>query len=206
MRYESDYYAYNPYNPATSLRQHGILGMKWGVWNAETRARYMGSGSKSKWFSKITDRFNKPKEEPHLKRTHLTKELAEISDAELNAAIKRMRLEQDYLQMLNNYPDASDKGKKYANQFADELFKNLTTGLGGSLGRRIAKGIDDWINDDEARSKAEKEEAEKRKAKELDKKLQKELDDKTDKDITVYNKRKEIEEKYKKYRKEELGK
>ena len=148
MRYESDYYAYNPYNPATTLKQHGIIGMKWGVWNAETRARYMGSGSKSKWFSKITDRFNKPKEEPHLKRTHLTKELAEISDAELNAAIKRMQLEQTYLQMLKNYPDASDRGRKYADQFADNLFNQLTTGLGGSMGKRIAKAIDDWINDD----------------------------------------------------------
>ena len=142
------YIATDPYDPKTTAKQHGILGMKWGVWNEETRARYMGSGSKSKWFSKITDRFNKPKEEPHLKRTHLTKELAEISDAELNAAIKRMQLEQTYLQMLKNYPTASDRGEKYANQFSDNLFNQLTTGLGGAIGKRIAKAIDDWINDD----------------------------------------------------------
>lgn len=161
MRYESDYYAYNPYNPATTLKQYGVIGQKWGVWNAETRARYMGSGSKSKWFSKITDRFNKSKEEPHLKRTHLTKELADISDAELNAAIKRMQLEQTYLQMLKNYPTASDRGQKYANQFSDELFKNLTTGLGGAMGKKIAKAIDDWINDDSSKEKELKEKAQK---------------------------------------------
>lgn len=163
MRYESDYYAYNPYNPATTLKQHGVLGMKWGVWNEETRSRYMGGGSKSKWFSKITDKFNKPKEEPHLKRTHLTKELADISDAELNAAIKRMQLEQTYLQMLRNYPDASDRGKKYANQFSDNLFNQLTIGLGGTMGRRIAKAIDDWVNNDSDSGKRKKIEAEARK-------------------------------------------
>lgn len=167
MRYESDYYAYNPYNPATTLKQHGILGMKWGVWNEETRARYLGGGSKSKWFSKIKDRFNKPKEEPHLKRTHLTKELAEISDAELNAAIKRMQLEQTYLQMLKNYPDASDRGKKYANQFSDNLFSQISTGLGGAFGKRIANAISEWTNDDSREEKKYREEAEKKTNKEL---------------------------------------
>lgn len=160
MRYESDYYAFNPYNPYTTLQQHGIMGMKWGVWNEETRARYMGTGSKSKWFSKITDKFKKSDEEPHLKRTHLTKELADISDAELNAAIKRMQLEQTYLQMLKNYPDASDRGKKYVDQLSDELFKNLSTGLGGALGKRIAKGIDDWINNDSSEDEKYRREAE----------------------------------------------
>lgn len=176
MKYESNYYAYNPYNPTTTLKQHGILGMKWGRWNEETRARYLGGGSKSKWFSKITDRFNKPKEAPHLKRTHLTKELAEISDEELNAAIKRMQLEQTYLQMLRNYPDASDKGKKYANQFSDSLFNNLTTSLGGALGRRIGKAIDEWIDSDEKNKKANDEE-----------KYRREADKKSLKDLQTFN-------------------
>ena len=195
MRYESDYYAYNPYNPTTTLKQHGIIGMKWGVWNAETRARYMGSDSKSKWFSKITDRFNKPKEEPHLKRTHLTKELADISDAELNAAIKRMQLEQTYLQMLRNYPDASDRGKKYANQFTDNLFNQLTTGLGGAMGKRIAKAIDDWVNADDSGKK-----------KQIEKQIEDELKGKSDEDIKKYTARQANEDNYKKYRMKELSK
>lgn len=159
------YYATDPYDSRTTVKQHGVIGMKWGVWNQETRARYLGSGSKSKWFSKITDRFSKNKqaEEPHLKRTHLTKELENISDAELNAAIKRMQLEQTYLNMIKNYPDASDKGKKYADKFTDQLFSNLSDGLGGAMGRRIAKAIDSWFDDDSAeKEKRKKYEAEAR--------------------------------------------
>jgi len=190
MRYESDYYAFNPYNPYTTLQQHGIMGMKWGVWNEETRARYMGTGSKSKWFSKITDKFKKSDEEPHLKRTHLTKELADISDAELNAAIKRMQLEQTYLQMLKNYPDASDRGKKYVNQMSDELFKNLSTGLGGALGKKVAKCIDDWINNDSSNED----------------KYRKEAEGKTDKELKAYNETMKLREAYVGYRKKEDNK
>lgn len=193
--FSNPYYAVDSYDPQTTAEQHGIMGMKWGVWNAETRARYMGSGSKSKWFSKITDRFNKPKEEPHLKRTHLTKELADISDAELNAAIKRMQLEQTYLQMLRNYPDASDRGKKYANQFTDNLFNQLTTGLGGAMGKRIAKAIDDWVNADDSGKK-----------KQIEKQIENELKGKSDEDIKKYTARQANEDNYKKYRMKELSK
>lgn len=164
--------SYRAIDSSTAIQQEGVKGMKWGVWNEETRARRLRerrghtskveiSGSRPGLLNKITDRFNKPKEEPHLKRTHLTKELADISDAELNAAIKRMQLEQTYLQMLKNYPTASDRGQKYANQFSDELFKNLTTGLGGAMGKKIAKAIDDWINDDSSKEKELKEKAKK---------------------------------------------
>lgn len=158
MRYESSYERYYGVDSSASIKQHGTLGMKWGKWNEETRARRLRErrgrtskaeiGSKNNLLSKITNRLTKPAEEPHLKRTHLTKELADISDAELNAAIKRMQLEQTYLQMLKNYPTASDRGRKYTDQFSDELFKNLSNGLGGAMGRRIAKAIDDWINND----------------------------------------------------------
>lgn len=36
------YYGIEVYDPDGTLKQHGILGMKWGVWNEETRARYLG--------------------------------------------------------------------------------------------------------------------------------------------------------------------
>lgn len=169
------YYATEPYDPRTTAKQHGVKGQKWGVWNEETRARRLRDrrrkgnsqasviGSNNNIFNKIKNSFskNKSEEPPHLKRTHLTKELAEISDAELNAAIKRMQLEQTYLQMLKNYPDSSDKGKKYADQFTDQLFNSLSNGLGGAMGRRIAKAIDSWFDDDSAeKEKRKKYEAE----------------------------------------------
>ena len=41
------YYAIDPFDPETTAKQHGILGMKWGVWNEETRARYLGGKGRS---------------------------------------------------------------------------------------------------------------------------------------------------------------
>ena len=41
------YFGVDPYNPDTTAEQHGVLGMKWGVWNEETRARYMGGKGRS---------------------------------------------------------------------------------------------------------------------------------------------------------------
>ena len=36
------YYGIDPYDPYTTAKQHGVIGQKWGVWNEETRARYLG--------------------------------------------------------------------------------------------------------------------------------------------------------------------
>jgi len=38
------------------LEHHGVLGMKWGVWNDETRARRNGSGKPRKDYSKMSDK------------------------------------------------------------------------------------------------------------------------------------------------------
>ena len=175
MRYETNH----PYYQDDFLNHEGVKGMKWGVWNEETRARRLRErrrasktgnssiGSNNNLITKIKDRFVKKNEEPHLKRTHLTKELANISDEELNAAIRRMQLEQNYLNLLKAYPDASDKGKKYANQFSDELFKNLSNGLGGAMGRKIAKAIDEWMEKDSSRDNDLRREAESKTTKTL---------------------------------------
>lgn len=206
MRYESSYeryYGIDPYNPANTLKQHGIIGQKWGVWNEDTRARRLRDrrrqsnkfgdssiiGSNNSLFNRFKNRFSRTnaEEQSHLRRTHLTKELSEISDEELNAAIKRMQLEQNYLKMLKDYPDASDKGKKYVDLFSDELFKNLSNGLGGAMGRRVAKAIDDWMNDDSDK----------------DKQLRAEVEKLSNDEIKTYNERKKLEEAYVGYKKKE---
>lgn len=194
--------SYYAIDPSTAVEHEGVKGMKWGVWNEETRARRLRErrraskagessviGSKNNLFNKLTNAFSKntSDEQPHLKRTHLSKELANISDEELNAAIKRMQLEQTYLNMLKNYPNSSDKGKKYVDQFSDELFKNLSNGLGGAMGKRIAKAIDDLVNGDSNN----------------DKKYDNEVRSKSNDEIKAYNERKKLEEAYKGYRQKE---
>lgn len=61
----STYYGLEPYNPYTTAQQHGIIGMKWGVWNEETRARYLGlnrrkgTNADSPFRSRIGSKYNR---------------------------------------------------------------------------------------------------------------------------------------------------
>lgn len=50
------YYATDPYDPYTTAKQHGIIGQKWGVWNEETRARYLGTNKRVGSANKVSGR------------------------------------------------------------------------------------------------------------------------------------------------------
>ena len=55
-------------NSSNYLAHHGVLGMKWGVWNDETRARRTGSHKRSqKDYSKMSDK--RLKREANRRRT-----------------------------------------------------------------------------------------------------------------------------------------
>ncbi len=105
----SRYYAV-VYGP--SLAHHGILGMRWGVWNAETRARYEGAKSSLDASEKITKavrdkKANKRKgliesrsENRYDKRQVLTQEqIDNMSTQELKELVNRMNLETQYSKM-----------------------------------------------------------------------------------------------------------
>ena len=48
------YFGVDPYNPDSTAEQHGIIGMKWGVWNEETRARYLGGSRRGSGSTSIS--------------------------------------------------------------------------------------------------------------------------------------------------------
>lgn len=93
----------------SSLAHHGILGMRWGVWNAETRARYEGAKSSLDASEKITRavRDKKDAKRKNLiesrsqnrydKRQVLTQEqIDNMSTQELKELVNRMNLETQY--------------------------------------------------------------------------------------------------------------
>ena len=63
------------------LEHHGVLGMKWGVWNDETRARRTGSGKPRKDYSKMSDK----KIKREINRRRQINELRRMDDEEEKA-------------------------------------------------------------------------------------------------------------------------
>ena len=94
------------------LAHHGILGMRWGVWNAETRARYEGAKSSLDTSTKITKAIrdkkskkktgiveNRSKNRYDQRRVLTQEEIDNMSTADLNELVKRMNLETQYSKM-----------------------------------------------------------------------------------------------------------
>lgn len=73
------------YTNCSELYHHGTLGMKWGVWNDETRARYMGHKQRKK-----------QKKDRYAER----KDVRSMSDKELNDKIQRLRNEKTYRELV----------------------------------------------------------------------------------------------------------
>lgn len=78
------------------LAHHGILGMKWGVWNEETRARY--SGSKKRRSSVNAER--KARSQAKKDRYAEKKDVRRMSDKDLQDRINRLRNEKTYKELL----------------------------------------------------------------------------------------------------------
>ena len=71
------------------LAHHGVLGMKWGVWNEETRARYSGHRSA-----------RKARKEVAKARYDERKDVRTMSDKDLKDRIERLRNEKTYKELL----------------------------------------------------------------------------------------------------------
>lgn len=127
-----------------SLYHYGVKGMKWGI---RRTPKQLGHETTSKKSSKPTPL--KPKTK--VKKTVETKvektkpkSVKEMSDAELNAAINRMRLEQQYSQLS---PKQVSKGKAFTNR----VINNVVIPAAEDLGRQMlksamTKAVNEYIN------------------------------------------------------------
>ena len=103
-------------NKTCYLSHHGIMGMKWGVWNDETRARRTGSG-KRRPTSERQARKDREKD-----RKHAMKNASLLSDKELDRRIKRLEKEK----RLKELSEASlTPGKKMANEILTQNGKKV---------------------------------------------------------------------------------
>lgn len=116
--------------PEEILEHHGIKGMKWGV---RTRGTLAGAKSKT------------PTARAKAKK---------LSDAELNAAIKRMELEKRYVDLNKQ---TSNAGKQYARSYLDKFSKDVaslivTTVVAATVGNAIKNHFDSKATTNVAKS------------------------------------------------------
>lgn len=114
------------------LMHYGVKGMKWGV----RRKRYL-SKARSKVRKLKRDRVKKKEaqkaERAASKAAKKTSEqskrkpVSEMSDEELNAAIKRMQLERQYKQLHAENNPSSDRGKKFVVNVLEKSGEQLAT-------------------------------------------------------------------------------
>lgn len=141
-----------------TLQHHGIKGMKWGVRRyqnkdgsltpagkkraAKLKEEYTSLTGKRLVRSKIspTSKTSKKPEEKKEESTPKKKSVHEMSDAELNAVVNRLRLEQQYSQ-LN--PKQVSAGKAFANKvFKDVLVPVATDVAKQALTKQLKKALD----------------------------------------------------------------
>lgn len=95
------------------LYHYGILGMKWGVRRTPAQlARARGSKSKQNNSS------NEEKKTKSSSSSTTKKSISEMSDDELNTAVRRLQLEQQY-RKLN--PEQVSAGKKFVDTIAKQV-------------------------------------------------------------------------------------
>lgn len=133
------------------LMHYGVKGMKWGV----RRKRY---------FSKLRTKGRKMKRDMAKKRqarkeqrvasktTKKTveqtkrKSVSEMSDEELNAAIRRMQLERQYKELAAANNPKQDKGKKFVTEVLETSGKSLATQVVNHYGAQaLNKAIGDEV-------------------------------------------------------------
>lgn len=110
------------------LEHHGVKGQRWGVRNDPGSKKYTGSTNKapkSKSKNAHKNGVTKYSGKPHM-----------LTDAELNARIKRLETEKKYKQL--NKRDVST-GQKHVNEVLTNIGKNSVTKIGTAGALLVAR-------------------------------------------------------------------
>lgn len=111
-------------NRNNELYHHGIKGMKWGVWNDETTARYTG-GVKRKTVKNNVAKSSQPNEPKEQKKS-----IKKMTDEELKKKVDRMMLEKQYIDLQNQ----TNPGKKYVMDILKDVGKKvIVTAAAGAI-------------------------------------------------------------------------
>lgn len=134
---------------STYLAHHGILGMRWGVrrWQnkdgtrtARGKARYSKSELKRR-VAKSKDAQRKASAAAASQTSE--KNVKDMTNEELNAAVNRMRLEQNYLQLISSSQTKTGETKmqQYMSKFGNTLADKLVQDAAQTLSKKIVAGI-----------------------------------------------------------------
>lgn len=106
------------------LYHHGVKGMRWGVWNDETTARYAGGVKRNTTKNNVakSSQSNEPKEKK--------KSIKKMTDEELKKKVDRMMLEKQYIDLQNQ----TNPGKKYVTDILKDVGKKvIVTAAAGAI-------------------------------------------------------------------------
>lgn len=133
------------------LMHYGVKGMKWGVRKkrylskARTKMRKMKRDSAEKRQNRKMERAaSKAAKKASTKPQR--KPVSEMSEEELNAAIKRMELERKYKQLAAENNPSSDRGKKFVTNVLEKSGEQLATQVVNHYGAiALNKAIGDEV-------------------------------------------------------------
>lgn len=103
------------------LAHYGVLGMKWGVRNAETLRKYAGEKGRTL----------KNRTKTNMERTRASRNRSQLSDAELDRRIARLEKEKKLRQLTES---EVAPGRAYVKDFLKDNGKKIASGLVVGLG------------------------------------------------------------------------
>lgn len=159
------------------LYHHGILGQKHGKRNAahyplnqeDFSEEELKNGAKESSWAQESDEGPEKKTEPQKpivkdKNYYKSKKASELTDEEINAAIRRIQIEDQYDKMTGQNQPIEKKesyGKKLVTNFAKKTVETFANEAAGKIGRNVASAMFDQAMEN-AKKAREKEEAAKK--------------------------------------------